>query len=74
MENFVFENATRFYFGRGQLEAALSRELGDAHTVMIAYGGGSVKRTRLFDRIVVALGGRHVVEFGGSWQTPRSRR
>ena len=30
MENFVFENKTRFYFGKGQLEAALSRELAGA--------------------------------------------
>lgn len=26
MENFVFENSTRFYFGKGQLEGALERE------------------------------------------------
>ena len=55
MENFVFENSTRFYFGKGQLEDALERELTDAATVMVAYGGGSVKRTGLFDRIAAAL-------------------
>ena len=70
MENFVFENSTRFYFGRGQLEAALERELADASTVMIAYGGGSVKRTGLFERIVVALGDKRVVEFGGIMPNP----
>lgn len=70
MENFVFENSTRFYFGKGQLEMALSRELGDADTVMVAYGGGSVKRTGLFDRIVAALGERRVVEFGGIMANP----
>ena len=70
MDNFVFENATRFYFGRGQLEGALGRELAGATTVMIAYGGGSVKRTGLFDRIVAALPDKRVVEFGGIMANP----
>ena len=70
MENFVFENGTRFYFGRGQLEAALARELAGAQTVMIAYGGGSVKRTGLLDRIVAALGDRRIVEFAGIMANP----
>lgn len=70
MENFVFENATRFYFGCGQLEVALARELEDARTVMVAYGGGSVKRTGLFERIVVALHGKRIVEFPGIMANP----
>lgn len=36
MNNFVFENSTRFYFGAGQLETALGRELAGANVVMIA--------------------------------------
>ena len=72
MQNFVFENATRFYFGRGQLEAALDRELEGASTVMVAYGGGSAKRTGLFDRIEeqLASAGKRVVEFGGIMANP----
>lgn len=70
MENFVFENSTRFYFGKGQLEAALERELAGAATVMVAYGGGSVKRTGLLERIVGALSGKRVVEFGGIMANP----
>ena len=70
MENFVYENCTRFYFGKGQLETALERELAGAQAVMIAYGGGSVKRTGLFDRIVAALPGKRIVEFGGIMANP----
>jgi len=70
MENFVFENSTRFYFGKGQLEPALGRELADASTVMVAYGGGSVKRTGLFDRIAAALPEKRIVEFGGIMANP----
>lgn len=70
MNNFVFENSTRFYFGKGQLEGALDRELAGAMTVMVAYGGGSVKRTGLFDRIAAALPGKRIVEFGGIMANP----
>lgn len=70
MENFVFENSTRFYFGKGQLETAIERELAGARTVMVAYGGGSAKRTGLFDRIVAALDDRRIVEFGGIMANP----
>lgn len=72
MNSFIFENSTRFYFGKGQLESALDRELANAKTVMIAYGGGSLKRTGLFDRIAGQLEavGKHVVEFGGIMSNP----
>ncbi|MCR5583730.1 MAG: iron-containing alcohol dehydrogenase [Eggerthellaceae bacterium] len=70
MENFIFENSTRFYFGKGQLETALERELAGARTVMVVYGGGSVKRTGLFDRIVAALPDKRIVEFGGIMANP----
>lgn len=72
MNNFVFENSTRFYFGAGQLETALGRELAGANVVMIAYGGGSAKSTGLFDRITATLeaAGKRVVEFGGIMANP----
>ena len=72
MENFVFENSTRFYFGKGQLEEAFARELSGVRAVMVAYGGGSVKRTGLYDRIAAQLEqlGARVVEFGGIMANP----
>lgn len=71
MNDFVFENSTRFYFGRKQL-AHIEEELAGYGTVMIAYGGGSIKKTGLYDRIVGMLekAGKKVVEFGGIMANP----
>lgn len=71
MEDFLFQNSTRFYFGRNGLDA-VPAEVGDAHIVMIAYGGGSVKRTGLFERVVEPLrnAGKEIVEFGGIMANP----
>lgn len=71
MNDFVFENSTRFHFGKNALDAILP-EVGAAKVVMIAYGGGSVKRTGVFDRIANPLKetGKEIVEFGGIMSNP----
>lgn len=46
MNNFIFENATKVYFGKGCVKeylACLTKQYGD--TVMLCYGGGSIKKT-----------------------------
>lgn len=71
MNDFVFENATRVHFGRNALDA-IPGEVGDAKVVMIAYGGGSAKRTGVFDRVAKPLetAGKRIVEFGGIMANP----
>ena len=47
MNNFLFENKTKVYFGKGGVKeylGCLLEHYGD--TVMLAYGGGSVKRDK----------------------------
>ena len=47
MNNFLFENKTKVYFGKGGVKeylGCLLEHYGD--TVMLAYGGGSVKNER----------------------------
>ena len=46
MNNFKMTNMPKFYFGQGALKEALNTELktvGD--NVLLAYGGGSIKKT-----------------------------
>lgn len=44
MNNFIFENKTKVYFGRGGVKEYLGSLLGNyGETVMLAYGGGSIK-------------------------------
>ncbi len=45
MNNFIFENSTKVYFGKGCVKEYLScllKPYGD--TVLLAYGGGSIRR------------------------------
>ena len=56
MENFVFCSPTNFIFGRGTENQVgkLCKENG-ATRVLIVYGGGSVVRSGLLDRVRTAL-------------------
>ena len=73
MENFVFENSTKAYFGKhcvGQYLPELLSHYGKK--VMVAYGGGSIKRTGIYDEIMAILteAGKDVVEFSGIIANP----
>ena len=73
MYNFVFENATKVYFGKGCVKEHLPAILaGYGDTVMLAYGGGSIKKSGVYDEIVSILreNGRNVVEFSGIMPNP----
>ena len=70
--NFVYSNPTRLYFGENALDS-LGGEL--AHygkTVMLVYGGGSIKKNGIYDRVVEILksAGKEIVEDGGVMPNP----
>ena len=70
--NFTYENPTRLHFGENSL-GFLKEELGHyGETVMVSYGGGSIKRTGLYDQVVAILkaAGKTVVEDGGVMPNP----
>lgn len=73
MNNFIYENTTKVYFGKGGVKeylCCLMKKAGD--TVMLAYGGGSVKKNGIYDEITVILqkAGKTVVEFPGIMPNP----
>ena len=73
MNNFIFENKTRVYFGKGGVKehlGGLLRNYGE--TVMLTYGGGSIKRSGVYDEIMGILhaAGKRVVEFDGIMPNP----
>ena len=45
MNNFIFQNATKVYFGKGCVKEYLTCLTQGAKTVLLAYGGGSIKKT-----------------------------
>ena len=56
MNNFIFENKTKVYFGKGGVKEYLGSLLGNyGDTVMLAYGGGSIKRNGVYDEIMGIL-------------------
>lgn len=73
MNNFVFQNTTKIYFGKGQL-VHLADELKQYGTrVLLTYGGGSIKRIGLYDSIISSLNksGFMVFELPGIEPNPR---
>ena len=73
MNNFIFENKTKVYFGKGGVKEHLGGLLRDyGETVMLAYGGGSIKRSGVYDEIMGILhaAGKRVVEFDGIMPNP----
>ena len=73
MNTFTYDYPVKNYFGEGAMNQALEAELGHmGDTVMLAYGGGSVKRTGVYDRVVEKLtgAGKRVVDFGGIMSNP----
>ncbi len=73
MNNFIFENKTKVYFGKGGVKeylGALLKNYGD--TVMLAYGGGSIKKNGIYDEVIGILNakGKRVVEFPGIMSNP----
>ena len=77
MDTFIFNYPVRQYFGKGCAEGTIKKELGNAgENVLLAYGGGSLKRTGLYDRIRSWLAecGKRVTDFGGIMPNPTYRK
>ena len=52
MDNFVFNNPTRIIFGK-DTELSVGQEVkGYANKILLHYGGGSIKRTGPYDRVI----------------------
>jgi len=73
MENFTFSYPTKVYFGKGSAKNALQAELIKCgKKVMLAYGGGSIKRSGIYDEITALLkaAGKNIIEFSGIMPNP----
>lgn len=73
MNEFTFAYPTKVYFGEGAAEKALKAELEKAgQTVMLAYGGGSVKSNGIYDEIrgILEEAGKKIIDFSGIMPNP----
>lgn len=73
MNNFIFENATKVYFGEGCVKeylSCLSSHYGKK--VMLCFGGSSIKKNGIYEEVMESLkkAGKEVVEFDGIMPNP----
>lgn len=77
MNKFTYSNPTKVYFGKGSADDALNAELQKyGKTVMLAYGGGSIKHNGIYDEVMTLLkkADKTVIEFWVLCQTPPMKR
>lgn len=73
MKDFTYSYPTHVYFGKGVLANALKAELPvEAKKVLLAYGGGSIKKNGIYEEVTGLLQtlGKEVVEFTGIMANP----
>jgi len=69
MDNFIFHNPVKVLFGKNQI-AQINQEIPKDKRVMIVYGGGSVIKTGVLQRVKDSLDNDVVFEFGGVEANP----
>lgn len=77
MENFVYEYATKVYFGKGVAKQHLANILSAyGPNVLLAYGGGSIKRSGVYEELVDMLksAGKTITEFSGIMPNPTYKK
>lgn len=73
MNNFTYSYPMKVYFGEDAAKNAFATELGKyGKTVMLAYGGGSIRKSGIYDEMLALLkdAGKEVVDFSGIMPNP----
>ena len=77
MNNFIFENSTKVYFGKGCVKEFLVGNLNAyGNNVMLAYGGESIKKNGVYDEIkeILTAEGKNIIEFSGIMSNPTYKK
>ncbi|GIV19974.1 MAG: alcohol dehydrogenase [Armatimonadota bacterium] len=70
MFDFTFHNPTKILFGKDAIER-IREEIPSGARILMTYGGGSIKRNGVYERVMNTLQGWQVTEFGGIEPNPR---
>jgi NADP-dependent alcohol dehydrogenase len=70
MRNFSYRNPVNLIFGKGSI-AELTELVPAGTTIMLTYGGGSIKQNGVYDQVMHALAACRVIPFGGIEPNPR---
>jgi len=73
MENFEFLSPTRIIFGRGVEQRVGAETKKYSEKALLHYGGGSIKRSGLYDKVIASLqeAGVKYIELAGVQPNPR---
>lgn len=72
MNDFQYHNTTDIRFGRNHIDAELHDAVAQfGNKVLLTYGGQSIKRSGLYERVLKLLDGLEVVELGGIAPNPK---
>ncbi len=71
MNNFEFCVTTDILFGKGQEEMLPAKLAAYGKRILLTYGGGSIKKSGLYDKIKNLLNGFEIFELGGIDPNPR---
>lgn len=73
MQNFIFHNPVKIYFGQGQATNITEEARRAGGAILMVYGGGSIKRNGAYDDVMKALqeAGNEVIELAGVTPNPR---
>lgn len=77
MNNFIFENSTKVFFGKDCVGEHLADVLKNyGNNVMLAYGGGSIKKNGIYNNVVKILkeSGKNIFEFSGIMPNPTYKK
>lgn len=69
MNNFEYKNPVKIIFGKDTI-SKVTDEIPKNAKVLMTFGGGSIKRTGVYDQVIKALKDVTVVEFGGIEANP----
>lgn len=70
--NFIYANPTKLYFGKDSLNYLKTELENYGKNIMLVYGGGSVKKNGIYDKVVEILKscGKTIIEDGGVMPNP----
>lgn len=73
MRDFIFENRTKIIFGKDTEKLIGSETIKYGKKALLHYGGGSVKKIGVYDKVVASLkaSGIEIIELGGVMPNPR---
>lgn len=73
MDNFIFQNCTKIIFGKDTENCVGQETAKYTNKVLMVYGGGSIKKTGLYDRVMKSLNDSNieVTELSGVKPNPR---